>query len=112
VRRIEGTGEVAALPDVAGSGSPHIEVSRKAAVSFFQREGESGRLPRNYNEMHVIRHEAIADQGEAVALAVDMKEVEIDLAIGIGFENSLAGVAALRHVERDIGSDGFGRCGL
>ena len=53
--------------------------------------------------MRVIRHQAIAHDGEAESLALGVKQVEIDTLVLINEENSLTIVSALRDVMRDTG---------
>ena len=68
-------------------------------------EGERQRLgpPGNHNQVDVVRHEAIADDREPLNLAIGAEEVKVNEAVGIGFENELARVAALGDVVRRIG---------
>jgi hypothetical protein len=46
----------------------------------------------------VVRHEAITDDRKGVDAAVGAEEVEVNQAVGIGFEDGLARVTALGDV--------------
>jgi hypothetical protein len=58
--------------------------------------------------MHVVGHEAIADQGESLDVAVGPEEVEVDQVVGIGFEDELVGVAALRDMMGRVDGENTG----
>ena len=53
----------------------------------------------------MIRHQAEAEHRQAVEPAVGVKELEVDEAIGVGFEDASAGVAALGDVVGQTGRD-------
>ena len=63
-------------------------------------EGEGQRLGAagEHDQVDVVRHEAITDDRKGVDAAVGAEEVEVDEAVGIGFEDGLARVAALGDV--------------
>src|ERR1700678_3763939 len=59
----------------------------------------------NDDQMHVIGHQAVAQQGEAVKLRRLPQQVQVRDAISVVRQDYLAGVAALRNVVGDIYDD-------
>ena len=57
---------------------------------------------RDGHEVHVVRHQAPAEDGEAVLIALAAQEVEVEMPIGVGSEYGLAVVAALGDVMRYV----------
>ena len=80
-RRIERAGVESALPDVAGGSVARIEVGGIAPVRVLEREAQGVGARGDDDEVDVVGHEAIADQGEAVEPAVLAEEVEVDEAV-------------------------------
>jgi len=65
-----------------------------------QHDGQRLGAPRHGNQMHVIRHEAVANQRAGMQNRVLVEQIEIHQAVGIGIEDWAAGVTALRHMVR------------
>lgn len=60
---------------------------------------------RHRDEMDMIGHQAVADQLYTVTLDALKQQIEIDTALGVGFEDETLGVTALRNVMCDFESD-------
>ena len=76
-----------------------------AGVAFVRvLKGQQHRVGarRDSDQVHVVGHQAIAQQLEAAQPAMLAQQVEVDQAVGIAFENHLAGIAALGNVVRRI----------
>ena len=58
--------------------------------------------------MHVVGHEAEADDGDLVKPAIGFQEIEIHQAVGIGYKDRPARVAALCDVVRHSGHNDTG----
>ena len=54
------------------------------------------------HDVNVVRHQAPAEDGEAVLIALAAQEVEVEMPIGVGSEYGLAVVAALGDVMRYV----------
>ena len=52
--------------------------------------------------MHMVGHQAVAQQRQLVELYVFPEEIQIHQTLVIGREQKLPGIAALRHMVRDI----------
>jgi hypothetical protein len=74
---------------------------------MFERLRQS--LPRagNRDEMHVIGHQAIAEQGKAMQLGIAPEQVEIDKPVGIAGKDDLPGVAALGYVDCELAPENW-----
>jgi hypothetical protein len=59
--------------------------------------------------MNMIRHEAVAEQGETMEPAIMLKQLQINEAAGVGFQDELARVPALSDVMRRINCDNAGQ---
>jgi len=71
-------------------------------VSVLKGKRQGIGFSRDNDQVNVIRHETIAHQGKPVQLGMLLQQVEIDLALGIGGEDELPRVPALRYVVRNI----------
>jgi predicted acyltransferase (DUF342 family) len=49
--------------------------------------------------MHVVGHEAISGERDRIKAQILLQKIEIDVFLGVGGEQELAGVAALGGVE-------------
>ncbi len=67
--------------------------------------GEVHRLARNGDEVHVVRHETVSQQGEFMLAQPLPKQIEIDRALGVGGQDILAPVSALRYMMRHVGDN-------
>lgn len=63
VALVQRAGVEAALPDVSASRLPGIEVGGVASVRIAEREGKGLRPPRDGDEMNMVGHEAVAEDG-------------------------------------------------
>jgi len=109
VRRVQGAGIVSALPQVPGGDVAGVEVSGIASMRVLEGERKRFRSPRDDNQMHVVGHQAIADERETLELAVGPEEVKVDQAVGIGLEYELARVTALCDMIGRIGEKNTGK---
>jgi len=59
-------------------------------------------MGRNGHDVNVVLHQAPAEDGEAVLIALAAQEVEVEMPIGVSSEYGLAVVAALGDVMRYV----------
>ena len=78
-------------------------------MDLLERRGERVRLLRDGDEMDMIRHEAVAKQGEMMEPTVMPKQFQINEAAGVGIQDEPARVAALRDVMGCINCDNAGQ---
>lgn len=67
MRFIERTRVKPSLPDVAGRRLPRVPVGRVASMGLFERLRKRSRAIRNHDQVHMIRHQTIAQHRELVA---------------------------------------------
>ena len=60
---------------------------------------------RDRDQVHMVRHETEAEHGQAVELTIGFQKLEVDEAVGVGVEDAVPGVAALRDMVRQAGGD-------
>ena len=109
VRCVQGAGIIAALPHMPRRHVPGVEIRSVPPVCVLQGKRKRRRTLRHDDQVDVVGHEAIADQRESLDLAVGPEEVEVDQAVGIGFEDELAGIAALRDMMGRVGGENTGK---
>lgn len=73
--------------DCADAGQ-RIEVGGVAAVGVSQGERHGVWQMRDRDQMDVVCHQAVAQQGELVEASVLLKEVEIDEMVAVGVETT------------------------
>jgi hypothetical protein len=90
---------------MSGRGMAGVEIGSVGSVGML--EGEKERIgPRgDDDQVGVVGREAIAGQREAVDSAVVAEKVQVDKAVGIGFEDDPAPITSLGDVVRSIESD-------
>ena len=59
--------------------------------------------------MDVIRHKAVAEQGEVMEPAIMLNQLQVDQAAGIGVEDEPARISALGDMMRRIDCDNAGQ---
>jgi len=111
VRRVQRAGIVAALPDVARGRVQGVKIGRVTSMDLLERRGERVGPLRDGDQVHVVRHEAVTEQGEAMQPASVPEELQVDEAGGVGFEDELARVAALGDVMRCVDRNRAGQAG-
>jgi len=72
-----------------------VPISSISALRVLQRPTHDIRLPRDRDEMHVVRHQTVAGQRQTVQLKALSQQIEINLAISIGAKDELSCVASL-----------------
>ena len=75
------------------------------AMRLPQTERQGVLAFRHPDQVHVVGHEAIADQPETCRFAIFGDEAKIGVAIAVAAKDVLAVVAALRDVMGQSGSD-------
>lgn len=95
VRSVERAGVETALPHVARGRAASVEIGGVTAVGVLQGKAQGVVALGSSDQVHMVGHEAITEQAEAVHRAVAAQEVEVDEPVGIGLQNELAGVAPL-----------------
>jgi hypothetical protein len=67
--------------------------------------GERLRTVRNHDQVHVIRHQTVAQQRKPVKIRILSQEREISGAFLVTVENHLSRIAPLRNMVRDVRHD-------
>jgi hypothetical protein len=109
MRIVHGIGVKAILPEMAGTAVQAVDVLGVKPMGSADRLGEGIGSPRDCDEMDVIAHEAVAEDGDSVESALAGEELQVGAAVGIDEEDVLAVVAALRQMMGKIGNDDPGR---
>jgi hypothetical protein len=78
-------------------------------VGLLEGSGDRVGHSRNNDQVDVIRHQTIAEQGKLMPGKVLLEELPVDGAIGVGFEDESAVVTALRNVVRNVYGDDTGQ---
>ncbi len=102
MRFIQRTGIESPLPYVPGRRLLGIPVCRVASMRLFERLRERLRGSGNRDQVHVIRHEAVAQQGESVTLRILPQQLKVSDAVRIAGENDLSGIPPLRNMMRNV----------
>jgi hypothetical protein len=87
---------------VAGRGLLGIPERGVASVSVFEGLRKSLRSMWNRDPMHMIRHEAIAQQRQSVKLRVLAQQLKVSDALGIAGQNHLSRIAPLSNMVRNV----------
>ena len=99
---VQRTGIKSPLPYMPARRLPRIPVGSVASMRVFERLRERRRGLRNSDQVHVIRHQAVAQQRETVQLGVLPEQLQISEAIGIAGENDLSGIPPLRNMMGNV----------
>jgi hypothetical protein len=103
---VERTGEISALPEVTRAPGGSITAGCVFRVGALEGFGQGIGAFRNGDEMHVIRHQGVAENADLVGLAVACERCKIPLPVAVRMENGLPVIATLRYVVRYAGKDG------
>ena len=68
-----------------------IPVCRVTPMSVLESQSQRVCFARNHDQVNVIGHEAVADQGKLMQSSIISEKVKIDEPFGIGSENEFAG---------------------
>jgi hypothetical protein len=77
-------------------------------MGLSQRQGERSRLPRDANQVDVIRHQAIAQQRQAMLLTLVAQSLDVGSPVFVNQEDVLTIVAPLGDVVRNALHDHTG----
>jgi hypothetical protein len=88
-----------------GRGMAGVAIGSVASVGMLEGEKERIGSRGDDDQVDVVGQEAIGGQREAVDSAVLAEKVQVDKAVGIGFENDPAPITSLGDVMRSIESD-------
>ena len=102
---VEGDGVVAGLPEVAAGVAVDVDDAGVIGVEATEGDGGGVGVVGDGDEVVVVRHEAIAEDFELVFGGVLGEEAEEEVAVAVGVEDLLAGVAALGEVVGEAGDD-------
>ena len=80
-----------------------VERARVFGLEALHHDGESIAGLRFEDEVDVIRHEGVGDDTDFVLGGVAVQERKVEVAVGVGEEDVLAVVAALRDVLGESG---------
>ena len=103
--RRERAGEEAGLPKVARAAGFCIEILGIASVDAAHPDGKGIAVFGCGDEVHVIGHEAVADEPDAGIRQMLGDEFQVDFAIELGAQNGLAVGAPLGEVVCVSGQD-------
>ena len=78
-------------------------------MGVLERHGERFGEMRNDKQVHVIGHEAVAEERHVVKLHRMPQQLEIDEAFVVGSEKELARIATLRDMVRNINDSNTGK---
>ncbi len=78
-------------------------------MDLLERHGQRVGPLRYGDQMNMIRHEAVAEQREAMEPAVMPKQLQINEAAGVGFQDESARIAALSDVMGCTNRDNAGQ---
>ncbi len=88
----------APLPDMAAGMIHGIPVGSEPSMYLLKTAGKAVLGSRHRDEMDMIGHQAVADEVYTMAPDSLKQQVEIDAALGVGFEDEAPGVATLCDV--------------
>jgi len=71
-------------------------------MSLFERLRESLWSLRDRDQMHVIRHEAVAQQGKSVKLRIFPQQLKVSDAIRVAGQNHLSRIPPLSNMMRNV----------
>jgi hypothetical protein len=108
MRIVHGIGVKAILPEMAAASVQAVDVLRVNPMCSADRPGEGIGSSRDGDEMDVIVHQAVAEDGDAVAGALVGEELQVGAAVVIDEEDVLAIVAPLREMMWKTGDDDSG----
>src|ERR1700722_6326823 len=103
MRLIQRTRIESPLPHVAGRRMLGIPIRRVASMGLFERLREGLWGLRNRDQVHVIRHEAVAQQRESGKLRILAQQLEVSKTLGIAGKNHLSRVPSLRNMMGNVG---------
>lgn len=102
---IEGGGKKAILPEVAGSFVEAVDVSRVEVVGSADGAGQGVDSRGDGDQVDVVAHQAIAEDREAVEVALRFEQREVNLSILIDEKDVLPVIAPLGNMVGDIRDD-------
>ena len=79
-----------------------IPVRRVTPMRILESQSQGIGSARNHDQVNVIGHEAVADQGKLMQSSIVSEKVKIDEPFSIGSQNELSGITTLGNVVRDI----------
>src|SRR5258708_8001889 len=102
MRSIQRAGVKSPLPDMTAGGMADIPVCRIPPMRMLESQSERICFARNHDQVNVIGHEAVADQGKLMQSGIISEQVKIDEPFSFRGENELPGISTLGNVVRDI----------
>jgi hypothetical protein len=102
---VERTGIESPLPDMAAGRHARVPVACVAAMGMLESLRQGLRGSGNYDQMHVIGHQTVAQQGEAMECRILPQQLEVGNAVGVVGQNYLSRVAALGDMVGDVNDD-------
>jgi len=102
---VERTGIESPLPDMAAGRHARVPIGCVPVVGLLEslRQGLGG--SGNHHQMHVIAHQTVAQQGEAMEFRILPQQLEVGNAVGIVGQDDLPRVAALGHMVGNVNDD-------
>ena len=83
-----------------------IPVRRVTPMRILESQSQRIGSARNHDQVHVIGHEAVADQGKLMQSSIGSEQIEIDEPFSVGSQDELPSVSALGNVMRYVDSNG------
>jgi len=78
-------------------------------MGLFESLPQSFAGPGNDDQVHVIRHQAVTQQREAVQYAIVPEELEVSAAVRVIGQNYLPGIPPLRNMMGNVSNDDAGQ---
>ena len=96
----KGAGVEAILPEVSAVTGSEVEALGVDQVGLADGQGHGAFVAGDGNQVDMVGHQAIAKDAKVVFAALAVEGLEVEEAVGVGAENSLAVIAALGDVVR------------
>jgi hypothetical protein len=87
---------------VPGRRLPGIPVRRIASMLLFERLRECLQSSGNRDQVHVIRHETVTQQGESAKLRILPQQLKISGTVRIAGQNDLSRIPPLRNMMGNV----------
>ena len=98
MRLVQRARVISPLPDVSVRLVSRIPVGSIPPVGLLQSLLQTIDFVRNRNQVDMVRHEAISNEGDAVEGDVLAQQIEVDCSIGFALEYEAPPIPTLRHM--------------
>jgi hypothetical protein len=95
-------GIISTLPGMAARLMNLVPINRVAPMCVLQGQCQALPIVRSNDQMHVIRHQAIAHQPHSMEFDVLAQKIEIHHAVGVAIQDKSPRIPTLGYVVRNI----------